>query len=336
MEQYDPVDYTFGASHATALTRQLIHARHNNTVAGSTFGTAALDKKMIPMQAGDLILVCGRPGNGKSLVMRHLLYRATQEIVELGNENEATVLVTWEESVEQVTAYWIAVASGISATDMFMGNLTPKQLDRVDSTIVQVGALPLYIVGLSSQRGADGKRRRKSLTTDAVSGALDYLMNTKGLELKMVVMDYLQRIPNTGRLDDVPHYSRCVDWAKDTALQAGCPVVLGTQSGRDVDKRAKHHLPTLSDSQYTSNAEQSADKFFSVWMPKGTHELGERIEMGGLNVTVTENLLILALLKQKYGSAPHLFPMYVKPDTLTVKDMDAFTEQPAGADNDAW
>ena len=328
MTEYTPQEYIYGASHATSLTRQLIHARHSQTVAGSTFGTPALDKKMIPMQAGDLVLVCGRPGNGKSLIMRHLLYKATQDLVAQQSDNGATVLVTWEESVEQVTAYWIAVASGLSATDMFMGNLTPKQLHLVDSTIVKVGALPLYIIGLSSQRGTDGKRRRKALTTDAVSGALDHLMNENGLDPSMIVMDYLQRIPNMGRLDDVPHYSRCVDWAKDTALQAGCPVVLGTQSGRDVDKRAKHHLPTLADSQYTSNAEQSADKFFSVWMPKGTHGLGDRIEIGGLPpLTVTENLLILALMKQKYGSAPHLFPMYVKPETLTVQDMDVFTEQ---------
>lgn len=323
-------EFVYSSSDAVSLTRKLIHARHQQSAPGSTFGTSLVDEHVIPMQPGDLVVVCGRPGNGKSLIIRHLLYKATQEILAKGPDTkEATVLVSWEESVEQVTAYWLAVTGGYSATDMFMGKLTRYQLDDLETTITKVGTWPLYIIGLSSQRGTDGKRRRRLLTTDAVSDTLDYLMNDMGLDPRMIAADYLQRIPKAGRIDDVPHFSGCVDWAKDTGLQAGCPFILGSQSGRDLDKSARHHLPRLSDSQYTSNAEQSADKFYGVWMPKQTHAMNDRIEIGNLPaLTVTPNLLLLGLMKQKYGPAPIIFPMYVTPEHMGVRDMDTLTQKP--------
>jgi hypothetical protein len=204
---------------------------------------------------------------------------------------------------------------------MLMGKLTVKQLDDLDATIMQVGSWSLYIIGLSTQRRADGKRRRRAMTTEVVSAAIDHLVNDRQLELRLVVADYLQRIPRVGVIDNA-YYSACVDWAKDTAMMLGCPFVLGTQARREVDAY-KVPLPTLSDSQWTSNAEQSADKFFSVWMPKQTHAPGEKIDIGTLPpLAVNDNLMVMGLMKQKYGSAPHIFPMHVEPEYLRVADLD--------------
>lgn len=64
----------------------------------------------------------------------------------------------------------------------------------------------------------------------------------------------------------------------------------------------------------TSNLEQSADKLLSVWMPKNDYPTGQRIEYGSDAYTVTDNLLILGLLKQKFGPAPRIFGLYVRPE----------------------
>jgi hypothetical protein len=37
---------------------------------------------------------------------------------------------------------------------------------------------------------------------------------------------------------------------------------------------------------------------------------------------VNDNLMVMGLMKQKYGSAPHIFPMHVEPEYLRVADLD--------------
>jgi len=97
-----------------------------------------------------------------------------------------------------------------------------------------------------------------------------------------------------------------VDLATDMAIAFGTPVMLGTQAGRQVLER-RWKLPQMHDAQETSNIEQSASAFLSLYMPAKTHAVGSVIEIAGQQVTVTKDLLIVALLKQKDGPAPHYF-----------------------------
>jgi replicative DNA helicase len=250
------------------------------------------------------------------------MHRTAQDIVQQNRMNECVILITWEVSIEQAMAYWLAVESGISATDMMRGNIG-VEWEKFDAAIAKVSSAPVYIIGHSIGRDTDKKRRRPHLPPSVINLALDYIMNDMGLEPRMITMDYLQRIhtERSQRVDRNEHYLQCVDWAKDTAIWSGSAVYLGTQARREVDDQAIK-IPSLRDSQWSSNAEQSADKFLSLWMPKQSHYAGDTIDLGGElgEIEVSDNLLLLAASKQKFGPAGKVFPLIVDPEHLEMKD----------------
>lgn len=318
----------YPASEATSLTLDFIRDRQGGSIQGLSFGTASIDHHMVPMNPGDLVMLCGRPGNGKTLIVQHMISSALEGIIAKGDMDGAVIYISWETSVEQATAAWLAQLSGVSATKMLMGDLTVVEHEDVNAAAMQVGSYPLYIISHSTQRTSTGTRKRPNLTVPTVTNALDHLMNKMKLEPRLIVKDYLQRIPNQAGMERVESTSRTIDWSKDTALQAGCPVVLCTQARREVDDY-KLPMPALSDSQFSSNAEQSADKFMATCMPKNYFP-GKRIKVEGIRkeLEVTENLLLLALLKQKFGPSPLMFPLYVEPDKLKLGDLDLYTQDP--------
>jgi len=321
-----PNEILYPASEATALTLDLVKHVQGGNLRGIPFGTTRLNRDVMPAMPGDLVLVCARPGNGKTFFVQHMLGNVIDSIIAEKDGDGAVVYITWETSVEQAAAAWLAQSSGISSTQMLMGNITAAEQTDLMAAAINVGSYPLYIIGHSIQRSKDGKRRRPNITTEAIANTMDYLMNERGIEPRLVVMDYLQRIPFPRGLGDRgEHMTRCIDWSKDTAFQAGCPVVLCTQARREVDTYSVP-IPTMGDSQWSSNAEQSADKFFSLWMPKNTHA-GKRIDLGGSQIAVTDNLLVLSLMKQKFGKFPMMFPMHVVPDLLRLSDMDIHTDE---------
>lgn len=327
----------FSASEATLLTKKVIKQRQENKEHRIGFGTAALDSYLIPSWPGDLVLVCGRPQNYKTAYMQTIMHQATKDIKAQNKQDECTVLVTWEVNVEQAMSYWLSIESGISATKMMKGDVD-LEWEKLDLAIAKVASSPVYIIGHSGSRDSDRKRRRPHLPPSIVSLALDYLMNEMELEPRMICMDYLQRIPmeKGANINQNQHHSQCVDWAKDTALWAGCPVYLGTQARREVDDRTIK-LPGLRDSQWSSNAEQSADKFLSLWMPKQAHDEGDKINVGKKlgNLTVTDKLLLLAVAKQKFGPAGEIFPLIVDPEHLKLEDASPYSRKPIKAIEEA-
>lgn len=314
----------YSSSEAVSLTRAVVldraEAKDNEKL---SYGTPDLDKYLIPPWSGDLEIVCGRPQNFKTGYMQIRLHDAVNRIMTRRAYNQCAILVTWEVSVEQATAYWLAIESGVSATDMMRGEVKPENVktwEAFNTAIKKVGARPLYIIGHSIQRSS-GQRKRPNLTPQNVEMAIDYIVNTLKKDPVLIVMDYLQRIhQDDTKLTAERHFTACVDWAKNMALHAGCSIVLGSQAGRQVDEY-QIKLPRLRDSQWSSNAEQSADKFISLWMPKQSHAEGDWIEFGDVNVQVSDRLLLLSVAKQKFGAAGKVFPLYVEPEFLKIGDL---------------
>jgi hypothetical protein len=70
----------------------------------------------------------------------------------------------------------------------------------------------------------------------------------------------------------------------------------------------------------SSNIEHTADKMISLWMPKTTEPSGDVVP-GTDGLRVTDNLLLLGVMKQKLGPAGFWKPLFVDPTTNDVKGM---------------
>ena len=135
----------------------------------------------------------------------------------------------------------------------------------------------------------------------------------------MIGLDYLQRMPAANQRRDFRiSMMENVDISKDMSMAFNSTVLLGTQAGRIVRTLPNPKMPQLEHAQETSNIEQSASKFFSVCLPYKTMTVGETFNYAGEMFTVSENLLLVGLLKQKRGLAPRYFAFNVDWTTHTL------------------
>lgn len=249
--------------------------------------------------------------------------------MESGNTNEKCVLITTEVPVEIAALQWMARLSKITVSSVLRGELTQPQLKQLDNAAYEIMGLPLIIVGHSTQRSKDNRRKRPKLSPKTLDNSIEYILNEykdsksdKYIEPRLIVTDYLQRLhKDNDRDNDVSAYSAAVNWAKDVAIWAGCTHILNVQARREVDDY-DIKIPMLGDGQWTSNVEQSGDVIFSVHMPKVYNiDVMPALSSWDLPETlVTDNLIYLALLKQKDGVANKCWQFYGNMGTLELHE----------------
>jgi len=249
---------------------------------------------------------------------KYLSKQALSAIEKDNAQNEFVARVTWEQSVEEDTLSWLAGDADLSITRLARGLVDEKEWKILQQSSIRRAITPMWIIGHSQQENKERRRARPRMTMNDVALALEYICNDateNKLKPKLIVLDYLQRIrPDTKDGDTKrEQMMEAVNRAKDAAIAFGCPVILGVQTGRQVMDR-QDKTPTIEDGQETSNIEQSSDKMFGVWYPIKTEPIGSSIH----GVSVTKNLLIVRLLKQKLGEAPKTFALFVDPEKNIV------------------
>jgi len=275
-------------------------------------GLPNIDKVMTPFRAGELIPVLGFTNNYKSAFMKTL---ATNAASQLEDPKEAVIICSWEDSVEDAGIWDLAEMTHLDTTALDRGEFTDSDWKKLMDASMKRADTPIYYIGHSDQ----DMRRRPRLSLAQVWQVLEHLYTKHGIQARMIVLDYLQRIrPSTGRRDWRVSMMETVDIAKDMAIAFNVPVILGTQAGRKSRDLANPKMPMLEHAQETSNIEQSASKYFSLCLPIKTMFEGDVFDYAGRSFTVTKTLLLAALLKQKRGPAPVYFAFDVDYTTHTL------------------
>jgi len=314
----------FSPQNVAVSAYKIIEERANNPQVGVLTGIPSLDAKLNPHRPGELRVVLGYTSNYKTGLMNYIARHAAQEINRRGDNDRVVVSVTWEQSVQEQGVTDLAQISGINITRMMRGETGAEDWSKLRRAAAERGGMPWWLIGHSVQAG----ERRPRLSMTDLAEALAYLVDVQNVTIELLTLDYLQRIRRENDSGDRTRvaFMDMVDRAKDAALAFSCPVLLGSQAGRQVKTRA-WRLPQPDDGQETSNLEQSADSLLSVWMPKQDYPPGHTISWGSSEYQVSDNLLVLGVLKQKFGSAPHILPLHVRPEINEIGDMQATTVQ---------
>ncbi len=321
-------DIVHSPNDAVAAALETIRERRTTVGVGARTGIETLDEYLLPARPGELVTVIGQSSNYKSGLMQWWARHTAEQIVAEKIVDQCAVYVTWEQAIEEMLVFDLAATARISATDIFQGKVSDEEMRRLEE---QVGArrsvMPLYLIGHSLGEG----KARPRLTLDAIAHALAMIRTEFGLTPRIIMLDYLQQIdPGQGedrRMQVFYNVYRC----KDMSLAMACPVVLGCQANRRVYAE-DWGVPGMADGLETSNIEHTSDKMLGVWMPKTKHEQGATLKAeNGQTLTVTDNLLIVKVLKQKMGPAGRWFPLWVDPATNFIGPMDTATsdEPPA-------
>lgn len=322
-----------------ALYRELVHnpaelgteglawAQHILETPGVQFGVPCVDAEgaMNPMHGGDMTILCGRPGMGKTAMLATLARLEAKRIRARGKEKEEAVFyVTWEQVTEEINLI-LDVNTHYTATDIMRGR---ANIDDVIQQSIKRVQLPIWVIGDSLSRTGTHSLRMYS---DVVFDAIETAVEEYGVRPTLLCFDYIQLIPVQNAREKVMQVSEAAVRAKEVAKRIGCPAVVGAQARREVDDR-EFKIPTQRDAQWASSIEQATDKFFGLWRPWLTDKGKDPIVIDGTEYPITEDLLVMQMSKQRFGPAGHTWGLRFKPQHLQICEYELKRAEAQGYD----
>lgn len=212
----------------------------NKAVSGIASGLTALDTMLGGWQRGDMVIVAGRPGSGKTSFALHAAYEALVQGYRVG-------VVSMEMSIDQLTRRLITMHTGIPYSAHANGLMNTQNYKRV---LTAAGDLAKFSDRLHIND-------RPGQTPASIRAEALRWRNRGGLDL--LVVDYLQLGNSDERhrsqYEQITAISKAM---KQLARELNIPVMALAQLSRAVEQRADKR-PVLSDLRDSGQIEQDAD-----------------------------------------------------------------------------
>ena len=240
---------------------------------GTTTGFKDLDTKLQGMHNGDLIVVAGRPGMGKSSLAMNLAENVLFDKESLGG----VLIFSLEMSAESLTTRMLSGISKINQQKIRSGMLGDKELQTLIEQSEKLKNLPLWIDDSSLLTPMELRAKARRLSRIEHHG------------LSLIVVDYLQlmQLPtsNENRVNQISEISRSL---KSLAKELSVPVIALSQLNRAVDQRPNRR-PVMSDLRDSGAIEQDADVILFIYRDSEYNEDSEHGNKAEINIGKQRN-----------------------------------------------
>lgn len=214
--------------------------KSNSHVTGLPSGITDFDECTAGLQAGDLIIIAGRPSMGKTSFAMNIA-----EFVAI-SEKKPTAVFSMEMPSVQLAMRMISSLGRIDQGRLRTGRIDEVEWPRVTSTIGLMGDAPLYVDDSAALSPSELRARARRLKREVG-------------DLALIVIDYLQlmQVPGTreNRATEISEISRGL---KSLAKELNVPVIALSQLNRGVEQRPNKR-PVMSDLRESGSIEQDAD-----------------------------------------------------------------------------
>ncbi|WP_043353618.1 DnaB-like helicase C-terminal domain-containing protein [Methylobacterium sp. B1] len=293
------------AAQATAWMRERIEGLRSGLLRSTAVSTGIADLDRATnggFQRGQLWLLAGRPGMGKTVAMTSLSRFAAR--------NAGVLVFQCEVTRDQQIARYLADLSYLHNRPLTFGkimaavDLTDDEMWRIDEAMQRYERLQLKLEcepGVSvAQIAAAVKAEKRRLAKI-------------GQELGVVFIDYLKFIKVSDRYQGnrVLEIGEISGSLKQLAKAEDVCVVLLTQLNRDVEhKDRKNNRPRLSDLRDSGELEQDADAVLMLY--REAYYLAEKVKLSPHDPELCsrlidkQNALELLLTKNRAGPTPTL------------------------------
>jgi replicative DNA helicase len=200
-------------------------------------GFSALDAKLSGgFRRGNLVIIAGRPGMGKTALAAGIAFNAA-------SSNVPTLFLSMEMGDTELADRLIAIAGRVPLDDILAGNMSGDAGDRIMAGTARLHELPLLI----DEQGG--------LTFFDIASKARSVKRQHGLGL--LVIDYIQLASGEGdtRNSQIEGITRGL---KALAKELQTPIVALSQLSRNCETRPNKR-PMLSDLRESGAIEQDAD-----------------------------------------------------------------------------
>ena len=224
-------------------------AAAGSSLLGASTGYKDLDKELMGLQDGDLIIIAARPSMGKTaLAMNVVENMATNKDIKGG-----VLVFSLEMPAESLTTRLLASHAKINQQKVRSASMNQNDLKRFMESSSTLKDLPLYIDDSSMITPMELRARARRI----------YRQEPNGLSL--IVVDYLQlmQLPASteNRVNQISEISRSL---KMLAKELNVPVVALSQLNRAVEQRPNKR-PVMSDLRDSGAIEQDADVILFIY-----------------------------------------------------------------------
>ena len=227
---------------------QLFQRDSQSDVTGIPTGFSDLDSMTSGLQAGDLIIVAGRPSMGKTAFSLNIAENVAMDT------GKAVAVFSMEMGATQLAMRMIGSVGRLDQHKMRTGRLEDEDWVRLTTALGRLNDAPIFIdegAGLSS---FDVRARARRLHRQVG-------------ELGLIVIDYLQLMTapagrqSENRATEVSEISRSL---KALAKELNVPVIALSQLNRGLEQRTDKR-PVMSDLRESGAIEQDADLILFIY-----------------------------------------------------------------------
>jgi replicative DNA helicase len=223
-------------------------AHRKAEVTGLDTGFADLNRLTQGFHPGQLIIVAGRPGHGKTSFGLNIIANAILK------HQKRVGLFTIEMSAKEITKRIICAEAEVDSHRVGTGYIAKDDWNRIAPAAARLAETNLSVDEAGTLTIMDLRSRAQQL---AVAGGVD-----------LIVVDYLQLMAGSSahrsernRVQEITEISRGL---KSLAKALNIPVIAMSQLNREVEKETKRR-PRLADLRESGSIEQDADVVLFIW-----------------------------------------------------------------------
>ena len=266
------------------------------TTPGLVTGIADFDELLYPLRS-NICIIHGITNHGKST----LADIVAENNMPKPEDEEIIVKVLLEDTIEEQVIREASTRSMpfLSVSEITSGKLSGDQETTFKKAVMQLAVQPVWRIGNSRMDYRTDKRADVNMIFDAI----DWIRTNQNKKIKLVVIDYFQRIKAQNRGDVRQMYVEQVEKIDAMAQGFGCPVLLLSQSSREANKAKR--VPLEYDLSETKMLEDAARTIIVSYRPHIHHGVDAIWDYQGKSIYITDhNFILLGIQKQKYRESP--------------------------------
>ncbi len=222
-------------------------AKRGHSITGAPTGFDRLDGMTAGMHPGDLIIIAGRPGMGKTSFALNVGLNACAA------RQTPVAVFSLEMPKEQLVRRMLCSEARVDGSRMRTGKLVRDDWPKLANAAGVLSEMPIWIDDTPAITMLELRAKSRRLMSDSGLG--------------LIVVDYLQLMRSGSRNDsreqEISEISRSL---KALAKELSIPVIALSQLNRGVESRGvKDKRPQLSDLRESGAIEQDADTIWFIY-----------------------------------------------------------------------